>query len=137
MKRLFIALLALTVTAVTLWASRGGAPRGVDPRRSYAVMPFEVQSSNRDVQWLRDGAVNMLTLALSQWRDLTVADYERTMVLVREAGLEDKRVDIDRALAIARKAGAWTVVTGTIATTSDSLLVDARGQTPVTVWVSS
>ena len=121
-----VSLASLAITFVAVLWPRGGAPRDVDPRRSYAVMPFEIQSGNRDVQWLRDGSVNMLTLALSQWSDLTVADYERTMVLVREAGLEDKRVDIDRALAIARKAGAWTVVTGTIATTSDSLLVDAR-----------
>ncbi len=121
-----IAVVAVGVTLGALFWPRNGAPRGVDPRRSYAVMPFEVQSGNRDVQWLRDGAVNMLTLALSQWRDLTVTDYERTMVLVREAGLEDKRVDIDRALQIARRGGAWTVVTGTISTTNDSLLVDAR-----------
>ncbi len=120
-------VLAFAITGVVLLVGRGGRPpRGVDPRRSYAVMPFEVQSGNREVAWLRDGAVNMLTLALSQWRDLTVADYERTMVLVRDAGLEDKRVDLDRALEIARRAGAWTVVTGTITTAGDSLRVDAR-----------
>ncbi len=120
-----LALASLIVTAVAL-TRRDGPPRGVDPRRFYAVMPFEVQTANRDVAWLRDGAVNMLTLALSQWRDLTVTDYERTMVLVREAGLEDKRVDLDKAMQIARRSGAWTVVTGTISTTADSLLVDAR-----------
>src|SRR5690606_23544045 len=97
-----------------------------DPRRSYAVMPFDVQSGNADVQWLRDGAVNMLTLALGQWSDLQVADYERTLVLVREAGLEERRVDLDRARDIARKAGAGTVVMGLVSTTADSLLVDAR-----------
>ena len=112
-----------------LWAAFSGGdgvPRGVDPRRSYAVMPFEVQSGNRDVAWLRDGAVNMLTLAMNQWQDLDVADYEQTMVLVREAGLEDRRVDLDHARGIARRARAWTVVTGTISTTTDSLRIDAR-----------
>ncbi|MFN0097948.1 MAG: protein kinase domain-containing protein [Gemmatimonadaceae bacterium] len=119
---------AVAALAATAWAMFGGSgvPRGVDPRRSYAVMPFEVQSGNADIKWLRDGAVNMLTLALAQWKDLDVADYERTMVLVRDAGLEEKRVDIDKALEIARRANVWTVVTGTITTTSDSLRVDAR-----------
>jgi TolB-like protein len=115
--------------AAGLWgalAGGDGVPRGVDPRRSYAVMPFEVQSGNRDVAWLRDGAVNMLTLAMNQWQDLDVADYEQTMVLVREAGLEDRRVDLDHAREIARRARAWTVVTGTITTTTDSLRIDAR-----------
>jgi hypothetical protein len=60
-------------------------------------MPFDVQSGNADVQWLRDGAVNMLTLALGQWRDLRVADYERTLVLVRDAGLEAPRGPRPRA----------------------------------------
>ncbi|MBL8960840.1 MAG: hypothetical protein JNJ98_13380, partial [Gemmatimonadetes bacterium] len=120
-----VAAVAIAAVAWRFFAG-GGAPSGVDPRRSYAVMPFEVQSGNADVRWLRDGAVNMLTLALSQWKDLTVADYERTMVLVRDAGLEEKRVDIDKALGIARRANAWTVVTGTITTTADSLLVQAR-----------
>ncbi len=128
-RRLFAAIAfgsGLAVLALILLTGRDGPPRGVDPRRSYAVMPFEVQSGNRDVTWLRDGAVNMLTLAMNQWHDLTVADYEQTMVLVREAGLEDRRVDLDRAREIARRAGAWTVVTGTITTTTDSLRVDAR-----------
>lgn len=123
-----VAALGVAALGVTAWAllSKSGVPRGVDPRRSYAVMPFEVQSGNADIKWLRDGAVNMLTLALAQWKDLNVAEYERTMVLVRDAGLEEKRVDLDKALEIARRANAWTVVTGTITTTSDSLRVDAR-----------
>jgi len=127
-RAIVVAALGVASLAVTAWAllSKSGVPRGVDPRRSYAVMPFEVQSGNSDIKWLRDGAVNMLTLALAQWKDLDVADYERTMVLVRDAGLEEKRVDLDKALEIARRANAWTVVTGTITTTSDSLRVDAR-----------
>jgi len=127
-RALVVAALAVVTFGITLWAlfGRSGVPSGVDPRRSYAVMPFEVQSGNADIRWLRDGAVNMLTLALAQWTDLEVADYERTMVLVRDAGLEEKRVDLDKALEIARRANAWTVVTGTITTTADSLRVDAR-----------
>lgn len=127
-RMLLIGGVAVAALAATAWAMLGGSgvPSGVDPRRSYAVMPFEVQSGNADIKWLRDGAVNMLTLALAQWKDLDVADYERTMVLVRDAGLEEKRVDLDKALEIARRADAWTVVTGTITTTNDSLRVDAR-----------
>ncbi len=122
---LFIGGGALVAVAVSLWALFGRGD-GADPRRSYAVMPFDIQTGNAEVQWLRDGSVNMLTLALSQWRDLSVVDYERTLVLVRDAGLEDKRVDLDRARDIARKAGAGTVVLGLISTTADSMVVDAR-----------
>jgi TolB-like protein len=99
---------------------------GSDPRRSYAVMPFEIQSGNADVQWLRDGAVNMLTLTLSQWTDLQVMDYERTLKYVADAGGEARRVDLERAQAIAKRGGAGTVVMGQVSTTSDSLIVVAR-----------
>lgn len=96
-----------------------------DPRKSYAVMPFDVQTGNADVQWLRDGSVNMLAMALGQWTDLSVADYERTLALVRDEGLEDTRVDLDRARRIAGRAGAGTVVMGLISTTADSMHVQA------------
>ena len=103
-----------------------GSKKGGDPRKSYAVVPFEVQSGNAEVQWLRDGAVNMLTLALGQWTDLQVVDYERTLKLVADVGAEDKRVDLDRAQEIARRGGAGTLVMGQISTTADSLIVVAR-----------
>lgn len=115
---------AVALVVALAWALRGGA--GADPRRSYAVVPFDVQSGNPDVQWLRDGAVNMLTLTLGQWSDLEVVDYERTLALVRQAGFEDRRVDLEGAREVARHAGAGTLVMGQVSTTVDSLLVVAR-----------
>ncbi|MGZ8413457.1 MAG: serine/threonine-protein kinase, partial [Gemmatirosa sp.] len=65
----------------------GGAPRGVDPRMSYLVAPFEVQSGDPQLTWLREGSVSMLALNLSQWRDLQVVDYERALDLLRDLEL--------------------------------------------------
>ncbi|HRN53331.1 MAG TPA: serine/threonine-protein kinase, partial [Gemmatimonadaceae bacterium] len=67
-----IAAVGATLVTVVLAALLLGGERGGDPRKSYAVVPFDIQSGNSEVQWLRDGAVNMLTLALSQWTDLQV-----------------------------------------------------------------
>lgn len=117
---------AVAVAALAFFGFRLGESQRGDPRKSYAVVPFEVQSGNRDVQWLRDGAVNMLTLALSQWSDLTVADYERTLKLVKDVGAENSRVGLDEAQTIARRAGAGTLVMGQVSTTQDSLVVVAR-----------
>ncbi len=116
-----VAIVASLAAVVFATGDKGG-----DPRKSYAVLPFEVQSGNADVQWLRDGAVNMLTLALSQWTDLQVMDYERTLKLVQDAGVEDRRVDLERAQDIARRGGAGTLVMGLVSTTTDSLIVTAR-----------
>ena len=116
---------AIFASLATVLISSSGSKKG-DPRKSYAVVPFEVQSGNPEVQWLRDGAVNMLTIALGQWTDLQVVEYERTLKLVSDVGAEGKRVDLDRAREIAERGGAGTVVMGLISTTADSMIVVAR-----------
>ena len=110
-----------------LSASGTGAPKGVDPRKSFLVAPFENQTSDPSLSWLREGSVNMLTLNLSTWRDLNVVDYERTLDLLRDAGIkENARVGLEAARELAREAGVWTVVLGQITRGSDSLRVMAR-----------
>ncbi len=123
---LFGAAVAIAAALFTVFIGTGNRGGGADARKSYAVVPFEVQSGNADVQWLRDGAVNMLTLALAQWTDLQVMDYERTLKYVADAGVEGKRVGLESAQEIARRGGAGTVVMGQISTTADSLIVVAR-----------
>lgn len=119
------AFIAIAASLLAVFVASSDS-KGSDPRKSYAVVPFDIQSGNADVQWLRDGAVNMLTLALSQWTDLQVMDYERTLKYVADAGVEDRRVDLDRAQEIAKRGRAGTLVMGSVSTTSDSLLVTAR-----------
>ncbi|GLC28330.1 serine/threonine-protein kinase [Roseisolibacter agri] len=107
----------------------GGAPRGVDPRKSYLVAPFDVQSGDPQLGWLREGSVSMLALNLAQWRDLQVVDYERALDLLRDLELDDaRRLTREDALRLARRAGVWTAVTGVVTGTPDSLFVAA------TVW---
>ena len=125
-RNITIGVTAAVAFLVAFLAPRIGRDSGVDPRKSYAVVPFDVQSGNSDIQWLRDGAVNMLTLALGQWSDLQVVDYERTLKLVKDAGAEVSRVGLDQAQDIARRGGAGTIVMGQVSTTPDSLLVTAR-----------
>jgi serine/threonine protein kinase/tetratricopeptide (TPR) repeat protein len=94
---------------------------------SYVVAPFEIQSGDPAVTWLREGAVNMLTLTLGQWSDLRVVDYERTLALLDAEDLSDKKLlSIDDAQALARRARAGRVLTGQIQTTRDSLRVIAK-----------
>jgi TolB-like protein len=100
---------------------------GTTPSTAYLVTPFEVQSGDPSVRWLREGSVNMLTLTLGQWSDLNVINYERTLSLLDAEGLGDKeRLSLDDARAVARRADAGTVVTGQVQTTRDSLIVVAR-----------
>ncbi len=116
----------LAVAAAGGWYALGGR-NAADAGAAYLVTPFEVQSGDPTVGWLREGSVNMLTLTLGQWSDLKVVDYERTLSLLDAAKLAEKpRLSLDDARTLARRAGAGTVVTGQVQTTPDSLIVIAR-----------
>jgi TolB-like protein len=118
------AALGVVVLAGALWNSRAG---GDGDATAYLVAPFEIQSGDQSVTWLREGSVNMLTMTLGQWSDLNVVDYERTLSLLDKAELGNKpRLSLDDALRMARLANAGTVVTGQISTINDSLVVTAR-----------
>jgi tetratricopeptide (TPR) repeat protein len=110
--------------AIGIWY---GASRGDSGGNSFLVAPFEIQSGDQSVAWLREGSVNMLTLTLGQWSDLNVVDYERTLSLLDAEELGDKeRLSAEDAFALARRAGASRVVTGQVLTTADSLIVVAK-----------
>ncbi len=125
-RRLGIAALAVAVLAAGA-LFLGGRGSSAPNARSWLIAPFELQTADASLDWLREGAVNMLGLTLSQWNDLSVVDYERTLDLLRDARREDaRRVGLEDARHIARRAGAGTVVMGQITTASDSLFVVAR-----------
>lgn len=95
--------------------------------KAWLVAPFEVQGSDRSLDWLREGSLNMLTLSLAQWSDLQVVEYERALDLLRDAGLDDEqRVGLEAARDIARKAGAGRVVMGQVTSVGDSMIVTAN-----------
>jgi TolB-like protein len=125
---LAVGLLALGGYAAA--RSRGGPPAGVDPRRSFAVAPFDVLSPDPQLRWLREGSVNMLTLNLAQWRDVRVADYERTLDALRDLDFDaSPRLARDDARALARRVGAWTVVTGRVQGTATRCSSSPRSTT--------
>jgi eukaryotic-like serine/threonine-protein kinase len=103
------------------------APRTRATGNAFLVTPFEIQTGDQSVQWLREGSVNMLTLTLGQWADLNVVDYERTLSLIDAADLGSKsRLSAEDAFSLARRAGASRVVMGQVLTTNDSLIVVAK-----------
>jgi serine/threonine-protein kinase len=126
---LVLAVIAVAIIGSLAWALIGGGsgvPKGVDPRKSFLVVPFRVQGGNPSLAWLRDGSASMLALNLAQWRDISVVEFERTLDLLRDAEVDSaSAISLEQALALAKKAGAWTVVMGTILPVGDSLAVTA------------
>jgi serine/threonine-protein kinase len=104
-----------------------GPAAGVNPRHSLLILPFENLRGDASVDWLREGSVNMLTLTLSQWNDLTVVEHERVHDLLAKAGYKPgEPLGLDLARKVARAAGVWTVVLGDFTRTGDSLSLSAR-----------
>jgi serine/threonine-protein kinase len=121
------AALVLLVVTVALVRRNPGAPRGVNPRHSILVLPFDNLRDERSVDWLRDGSVSMLGLNLSQWNDLTVVDHERLHDLLAKHRLKvGDNIGFDMARRLAREAGVWTVVLGDFTPAGDSLHLTAR-----------
>lgn len=111
----------LCTTGAAMWW-RSASP----PARGLLVLPFDVPAGQADLAWLREGAVNMLTLSLSQWRDLEVTDYERTLDVLAERQLSDLRVSLSQAQDLAAAVHAGAFVLGQISPVGDSLVVVAR-----------
>jgi serine/threonine-protein kinase len=119
---------AVLIAAMAFATSRkDGPPAGVNPRHSILVLPFTNTRADSATQWLAEGSVNMLTLALSQWNDLRVVGPERVHDLLEAGKIRDGgAIGLEQARRLARKAGVWTVVLGDFDRTGDSLHVTAR-----------
>ena len=120
---------AAAVACVVAFAAttRNGPPEGVNPRHSILVLPFANTRADSSSEWLRDGSVNMLTLALAQWNDLQVVGPERVHDLMEGAHIRDGApIGLDQARRLARKAGVWTVVLGDYDRSGDTLHLNAR-----------
>jgi eukaryotic-like serine/threonine-protein kinase len=120
-------VLAVLTATIGLVRRSPGPPRGVNPRHSILVLPFDNLRDDHSVEWLRDGSVSMLGLNLSQWNDLTVVDHERLHDLFAQHGLKvGDDIGLDMARRLAREAGVWTVVLGDYTPAGDSLHLVAR-----------
>lgn len=82
--------------------------------RSWIVVPFGNVTRSPELEWLRDASVNLLTLDLSRWTDITVVDDKRVGDLLRELppARAGAQLTLGDGLALARRAGAGTLVMG-------------------------
>lgn len=90
------------------------------------VLPFSNLRDDPAADWLRDGAVNMLSLALGQWRDLQVVEPSRLQDLLAAAGTGNDAAGATgwtRVRALARAAGAGSVILGEFTAFDDSVHV--------------
>ena len=110
--------------AVSSAARRTNPP--LDPR-TWIVLPFENVTRAPDLDWLRDGSVNLLYLDLSRWTDIRVIDDERVSDLLRElASVRGQPLSLADGLATARRAGARRLVMGDVLKSGSRVAVVAK-----------
>ena len=82
--------------------------------RAWIVVPFTNITKAPDLEWLRDASVNLLSLDLSRWTDISVVDDKRVTDLLRElpAARSAQPLSLNDGLALARRAGAGRLVMG-------------------------
>ena len=98
-------------------AAQPSAARRANPQlneRSWIVVPFANATRTPDLDWLRDASVNLLSLDLSRWTDISVVDDKHVADLLREqpSTKGTQALTLNDGLALARRAGAGRLVMG-------------------------
>jgi TolB-like protein len=95
--------------------------------RSVAVLPFVNSTGVDSLDWLGSGMSDMLTTNLAQTGALRVVSPQRLFELLRQEGhSETDRIPRERAMEIASRSGARTMVHGSILGTAEDMALDAQ-----------
>ncbi len=81
--------------------------------RAYIVVPFTNVMKAPDLEWLHDASVNLLSLDIGRWTDVSVIPDKRVDDLLRELPrAKSGELSLNDGLTIARRAGAGMLVMG-------------------------
>lgn len=125
-------IVAAAMAAAGVWLARlRPAPEVALPqmpgRQAVAVLYFENQSGDRELNWLREGLAEMLITGLSRSRKLTILSRQQLAVLMTRTGHNGaEKLHLEDGLEIARRSGAGKVVLGSFARMGDRVRVDVR-----------
>jgi tetratricopeptide (TPR) repeat protein/DNA-binding winged helix-turn-helix (wHTH) protein len=125
-----IGLLALAALAVFYFGKRGqpeaevALPR-VPGKRAVAVMYFENQSGDRELDWLREGLADMLITNLSRSRRLTLLSRQQLAALLDHIGYQSAtKIGLAEGQEIGRRAQAEVLVLGRFARLGEQVRID-------------
>ena len=93
-------------------------------KRSIAVMYFENLSSDRTLDWMQKGIVELMNTDLSQSKELSVLDSQRLFDILKDTGKEG--FDQASALEVAEIANVKTLILGNILKAGEKIRLQAR-----------
>ena len=98
-------------------------------RPSVAVMYFENNTGNKEMDWLRTGLTDMLVTDLSQSPDVEVLSTDRLVqILGAMDKLEDRQISFDTVQEVARRAGVKHVMLGSYIKAGEAIRINLKLQ---------
>ncbi|HLK19563.1 MAG TPA: tetratricopeptide repeat protein [Bryobacteraceae bacterium] len=99
----------------------------VPGRKALAVMYFENQSANPNLNWLSEGLADMFITDLARFDKLTVLSREQLHLLLDRNGLKPQNgIHLDDAIDVARKSHAEALLLGSFLTLGEKILINTR-----------
>jgi serine/threonine protein kinase/tetratricopeptide (TPR) repeat protein len=113
-----------------LWTSRNQTPvQATGTRPSVAVMYFENNTGQKEMDWMRTGLTDMLVTDLSQSPDIEVLSTDRLVqILGSMQKLDEVQVSFDTVQEVARRAGVQHVMLGSYIKAGDAIRVNLKLQ---------
>jgi serine/threonine protein kinase/tetratricopeptide (TPR) repeat protein/TolB-like protein len=126
-------ILAAGVAAFTVWQrSRAPAAQSGD-KPSVAVLYFENNSGNPQLDWLRTGLTDMLVTDLSQSPDVEVLGTDRLVQILGSLRRQDDRqISFDTVQEVAKRAGVKSVILGSYVKAGDTIRINVKLQDAAT-----
>ena len=127
------ALLVVTLAAIgylTLrWRGSPAISLSSGNKPSIAVLYFENNTGNPQLDWLRTGLTDMLVTDLSQSPDVEVMGTDRLVqILTSMKRQDDRSVSFDTVQEIARRAGVKTVLLGSYVKAGETIRINLKLQ---------
>jgi tetratricopeptide (TPR) repeat protein/DNA-binding winged helix-turn-helix (wHTH) protein len=96
-------------------------------RKAVAVIYFDNQSANADLDWLRQGLPDMIITGMSRSKKLTVLSRQQLHELFERTGRRPaEKITLEEALDIARHSRAEAIVMGSFARLGETIRIEAQ-----------
>ncbi len=96
-------------------------------KRSVAILTFENQTGNQNLDWLSQGITDMLIRDLSQSRHLNVITLQRLLDVINKLKIQSlKTLDFQLLSKIGEEARVDAVIKGRFSNVKDSLIIDVQ-----------
>ena len=124
-------LAVLAAIGLWFWTTQYRTPvaEATGTRPSVAVLHFENNTGNEQMDWLRTGLTDMLVTDLSQSTEVEVLSTDRLVQILRDLGKLDQRaIDSETVQEIARRAHVKHVVLGSFVKAGETIRINVRLQ---------